>query len=176
MRCRNREWGDRIWRARRAGQGVGGRKQVKIHVGDLVVPDVCRGEHARRVWGATGLVRGWWLRMVVLLTFFQGVEAAGAGGGAVVAGAGVAVAVAAAAAAACSVGKGFWANRVAQDWGDVRLGDKTSGSMRLLMNNIRRVKKDGAGGTDMVLYAQAMEAMTDADVDLLGLVDTGVED
>ena len=145
-----------------------------MQVGDLAVPDVCRGGHAR--WAGGGLVHGWWLRMAVLLTLSQGAEAAGTGGGAVAVGAGAADVMTAAVAAACSVGKGFWANRVAQDWGNVRLGDKTAGSMRLLMNNIRRVKKDGSGGTDMVLYAQAMEAMTDADVDLLGLVDTGVED
>ena len=88
----------------------------------------------------------------------------------------MAAAVAVVAAAASTFGKGFWANRVVPDWGVVKLGGKAEGTMRLLMNNIRRVKKDGSGGTDVVLYAQATTAMGDAEVDLLGLVDTGVED
>jgi hypothetical protein len=106
MGCRNREWEERIWRARRMGQGAGGHKQVRGQVGDLVEQD-CRDEHKGRVGGATGFVRGWWMRVVLLLIMSQGVEAAGAGGGAAVVGAGVAAAVVAVAAAACSAGKGF---------------------------------------------------------------------
>ena len=75
----------------------------------------------------------------------------------------------------------FWDTEetVAKGSGDVELEGKREGSLRLVVGNIRRVKQEvgGAGKeTDARKVANMNEAMADMQADMVGLIDTGLED
>ena len=166
MRRENRRFmgrcgGDVEWGGEGEGR-TGGRSMAKE------VVDGGEGRVLRGV-GASGVGRA--LRWVVLLWMVGGEAVGGAEVGARAEGV--------VAAAAVAVG-GFWAARVMRDWGDVNVRAKPEGATRIWIANVRRIKRRAGGVeggvTDPVIYGTTMEAMDEAGVDVLGLVDTGVDD
>jgi hypothetical protein len=137
----------------------GRRKEDAKERGQEVWKQGCRG------WGCNR----WWVA-VMLLMLVQPVEATGTA----IQAAGVAGAVALTAA---SVAGCYWERTQGEVVGDLKLGGKQEGTMRIMATNLRRVKREKQGQSmTAATWEQTQRAVEDAKVDMWAASDTGLED